>query len=214
MDDLGLYVVRRFDKARAVDVLFEAFRNDPFFRYMLGVESTDARLAKPIHTFLLSLGIRYGEAYAPGGTIEGVALWLPPLHASITAWMSLRSGVSDLVKLLPGNYVRAFQFARKMLAYARYSDKLHRQLVGLPHWYLLAIGVGDDYRGRGYASRLIRPMLGRFDRERLPCYLETHNENNIKLYRHFGFEAVDEGRLPGSEQRQWAMLRKPEGRIL
>ncbi|HEY9595577.1 MAG TPA: GNAT family N-acetyltransferase [Spirochaetia bacterium] len=211
MGNIDLYVIRKSDEARAVDVLFEAFRNDPFFKYMLGARSIDARLARPIHTFLLNLGTKYGEAYAPSGAIEGVSLWLPPSHASITAWMSLRSGVARLLSLLPGNYKRAIPFARKMLAYARYSDKLHRDRVGFPHWYLLVIGVGDEYRGKGYASRLMRPMLERLDRERLPCYLETHNENNLKLYEHFGFEVVDEGRLPGSEQRQWAMLRNPEG---
>jgi GNAT superfamily N-acetyltransferase len=209
VSDLGLHTIQQNDKPKAIDVLFEAFRNDLFFNYMLGVRSKDARIAIPIHAFILNLGTKYGEVHAPSSRIEGVALWLPPDNARITAWKALRSGVLRLVKVLPRNYKGAISFSKRMLAYARYSDELHERYVPFPHWYLLAIGIGDDNRGKGYASKLIKPMLERCDRDKLPCYLETHNEKNIEVYRHFGFDVIDVGKLPGVEQRQWAMLRKP-----
>ena len=55
-------------------------------------------------------------------------------------------------------------------------------------------------------------MLDRCDREGVPCYLETHNEQNLGLYEHFGFEVKEKGVLPGSNRSHWAMLRNPAAR--
>ena len=42
---------------------------------------------------------------------------------------------------------------------------------------------------------MLKPLLARLEREGLSAYLETHNERNIALYRHFGFEVVAESTL-------------------
>ncbi len=208
MSSLGLHVIQKSDQAGAIDVLVESFRSDPFFKYLLGDASDDARIAKPIQEFILTIGTRYGEVYAPSNRIEGVAVWLPPRSAHITGWRSLRCGVLRMRMSLPDNLRDTIW--KKMLLFARYSDELYERHIRFPHWYLLAIGVADNYRGKGYASRLMNPNLERFDRDRLPCYLETHNERNVPLYQHFGFDVVEVSNLPESEQKQWSMLRNPK----
>jgi hypothetical protein len=50
-------------------------------------------------------------------------------------------------------------------------------------------------------------MLERIDKEGLPCYLETQNPENIPLYEHFGFKVMEEGVIPGSPVKQFAVLR-------
>ena len=95
-----------------------------------------------------------------------------------------------------------------MWAYGRFVDTLHRKLVPYPHWYLQIIGVDPAYQGLGFSSRLLRPMLARIDRERMPCYLETEVVRNVTIYRRFGFEVVSEDKLPGTEVATFAMLRK------
>ena len=55
---------------------------------------------------------------------------------------------------------------------------------------------------------MLRPVLERIDRERMPCYLETNAENNVAIYRRFGFEVVSEDKMPGTELTIFAMLRK------
>ena len=50
-------------------------------------------------------------------------------------------------------------------------------------------------------------MFNQMDREQLPCYLETHEEASVSMYRHFGFEVVETGIVPRSAVRYWAMLR-------
>ena len=207
----GLYALRPVDVAKASAVLFEAFLDDPFFEYMLGTRRSDERLVRSFHAFTINLGIRYGEVYAPTETLEGVAVWLRPGRTEMTAWKSLVSGIPGIGVIRSLGWKGALTLARRMAAYASYSDGLHKTLVPDRHWYLLSIGIGVQYRGKGYASKLLRPMLERCDSDRLPCYLETHNESNVGLYGHYGFVAGAEGVLPGSARRHWAMVRNPRG---
>jgi len=209
MDSAGLHVIQKTDQKKARDVLFESFRSDPFFKYLLGDSSDDALVAGPIQEFILTIGTRYGEVYAPSQEIEGVAVWLPPHNAQITAWKSLRCGVLRMRGSFPDRLKGPVW--RKMLQFSGFSDEIYERHLRFPHWYLLAIGIADAYRGKGYATRLVNPLLDRIDRDRLPCYLETHNERNVPLYRHFGFDVIEVSYLPGSEQNQWSMLRQPGG---
>ena len=51
-------------------------------------------------------------------------------------------------------------------------------------------------------------MLGRIDNERLPCYLETQNQNNLPIYRHYGFKVIEDVIIPGTKLHHWLMLRE------
>ena len=210
MDGTGLYNLKPSDIARASAVLFEAFRDDPFFEYMLDARRHELGVAASVHAFTLKMGIRYGRAYAPSADVEGVAIWLPPGGTRITAWRSLRSGVLRLGGTLSKNRKELWSFARRMLRYSAYSDALHERNAPVAHWYLLSIGIGDRWRGKGYASVLLKPMLWQCDHTGTPCYLETHNPRNVGLYEHFGFVVKEESRLPGSDRMHWAMLRGPQ----
>ena len=44
----------------------------------------------------------------------------------------------------------------------------------------------------GLGTRLLEPTLERADREKLACYLETSDRDNIAFYERFGFEVVDD----------------------
>jgi hypothetical protein len=50
-------------------------------------------------------------------------------------------------------------------------------------------------------------MLDRIDQENLSCYLDTEVEKNVAIYQHYGFRALDDMIVPGTEVRSWGMLR-------
>jgi ribosomal protein S18 acetylase RimI-like enzyme len=208
---MDLYRISTSDIEKARSVLAESFRDDPFFTYMLGERRGDPAFVKRIHGFTLAYGVANGIVLAPSQEIEGAAIWLPPGRTSMTAWRSIRAGVGRMMGMPFGSLAGRTAFARKMIAYSGFSTGLHKRHAPFPHWYLLAIGVAEVHRGKGLASRLIRPMLERLDAEGMPCYLETHNPANVGLYEHFGFTVAEVGKLPGSEARHWAMLRLPRG---
>ena len=98
----------------------------------------------------------------------------------------------------------------RMIRMGHYPEKVHERHAPFTHWYLQAIGVDPSLKGKGYASKLLKGKLESFDRKGLACYLETQNEGNIAMYKHYGFEVVEEYVLPNTTFNNWAMLRKPK----
>jgi ribosomal protein S18 acetylase RimI-like enzyme len=78
----------------------------------------------------------------------------------------------------------------------------------VPHCYLAILGVDPEAQRRGLGSRLLRPVLARCDRERVPAYLESSKEANIAFYERHGFAVTDEVALPRGP-RLWLMWRRP-----
>jgi N-acetylglutamate synthase-like GNAT family acetyltransferase len=95
----------------------------------------------------------------------------------------------------------------KMRRLGEYLDAVHERLTPFNHWFLQTIGIAPQFQGKGYAGKLLRPMLSKIDEEGLPCYLETLDEQNASLYEHFGFKIVDKSNVPETSLTNWAMLR-------
>lgn len=190
------------ERAAGAAVLGRAFAEYDLLRYYFPDETQRRAVAGTFCFIGLSVCLKYGEAYATSEKLEGVAAWLPPGKAPSGGWQMIRS--------VPLSILFRFgrQGASRMWAYGRFVDNLHRKLVPYPHWYLQVIGVDPAYHGQGFSSRLVRPVLGRIDRERMPSFLETNTEKNAAIYRRFGFEVVSEDKLPGTEVTSFAMLRK------
>jgi ribosomal protein S18 acetylase RimI-like enzyme len=184
-------------------VLGRAFAEYELFRYYFPDERERCAAAGTTGFIALSICLKYGEVYMTSEKLEGVAAWLPPGKAPSGGWQTLRSVSLSVL------FRSARQGAGRMRAYGRYIDQLHRKLVPYPHWYLQIIGVDPSYQGQGFSSRLLRPVLERIDRERMPCYLETNAVKNVAIYQRFGFEVLSEDKLPGTEVTTFPMLRKP-----
>jgi ribosomal protein S18 acetylase RimI-like enzyme len=192
----------RKDRDAAAAVLGRAFAEYDLFRYYFPDKTERRAVADTFAFILLSVSLKYGEVYASSEKLEGVAAWLPPGKAFFGGWQIIRSVPLSII----------FRFARlgasRMRVYGSYVDKMHRKLVPYPHWYLQVIGVDPAYHGQGFSSRLVRPVLERIDRERMPCFLDTNTRKNVAIYRRFGFELVSEDKIPGTEVTSFAMLRK------
>lgn len=194
----------RKDRDAGAAVLVRAFAEYELFKYYFHDETERRAVIETFVFLVLSVCLKYGEVYASSGKPEGVSAWLPPGKAPFGSWQILSSvPLSTLLKL-------GRQGASRMRAHGRYVDNLHRRLVPYSHWYLQIIGVDPAYHGQGFASRLVRPVLERIDRERMPCFVETNREKNVAIYRRFGFEVISEDKIPGTELTSFAMLRKAQ----
>jgi ribosomal protein S18 acetylase RimI-like enzyme len=78
------------------------------------------------------------------------------------------------------------------------------------HYRLKVIAVDRALRGSGAFRRLMTPILEYTDQNRIPVVLETHNPVNIGLYEHFGFTLVKTITHPGTEVKQYCMIRHPD----
>ncbi|WP_298669676.1 N-acetyltransferase [uncultured Methanofollis sp.] len=184
----------------AAEMLARAFGQDPKMDYFAPDEEKRLEIARHHFEFLLRYGLIYGEVYTTSPHLEGVAVWLPAKKVEITLWRALRAG---LFRFRKGVGKDALE---RILSFSEYVDSLHRRHMPGPHHYLFFIGVDPTHQGKGYASRLIRPMLDRLQREGLPSYLVTQNEQNVALYEHYGFRVIEKSLVPGTEVGNWAMV--------
>jgi ribosomal protein S18 acetylase RimI-like enzyme len=188
----------------AAETLVKAFHTYPLLQNPFPDEAQRHRVGNYFHLYSLHYGIRYGEAYAASPNLEGVAIWIPSTALPMTLWRMIRAVPLSVL----------FGLGRSGAARIRhvgdFIDAAHKRLAPFEHWYLQVIGVDPQCQGQGHAGRLLGPMLARIDEERLPCYLETLVEKNVRLYEHFGFEVVEEAPIPKSSLTNWAMLRKAQ----
>lgn len=178
-----------------------------FFDYNLMVYAQAAEWRRLTASTVLYGGLIWdcltrGEVY---GTSDGagIAGWLGPDTPLSTFFQQVQAGLLRLPFVFgPGGFM-------KLLAYDAVARRLHHQYASEPHWFLLAIGVEPSQQGRGLGSQLLAPMLARADAERMPCWLDTHEEKNVRLYQRHGFEISERAEVPGHPLPVYGMLRRP-----
>ena len=198
----GLNTLVRLDSTHiddAAGTLAQAFWDYPLNRFFYPDTAERERVALFRFKSAVRQSVFYGEAYAASDFMEGVALWLPSRYLELNFLQRLRCGdVGRRIKLSKATKEREKIFHN-------YAYPLHRQLVPEDHMFLWIIGVRPEFQKSGFSSRLIKPMISRLSDEKLPCFLETHDEKNVSLYRHLGFNIVDESMIPGTSLKHWAM---------
>ena len=197
-----LYRLNRPDIGPAAGMLVRAFRNYQLLQQAFPDEQQQEKVAPYFFRYSLHYGIRYGETYATSSNLEGIAIWLPSEYFPVTFWKLLRA--------VPLSVILGFgRHGGGRLRYVGdYIDAVHRRLAPFKHWFLLALGVDPQFQSKGYAGRLLRPMLARLHEEGLPCYLETFDEKNVRIYERFGFKVIEEAPIPKTDLTNRAMLRE------
>ena len=178
------------------DITADAFREDPFNRWLFGSFEGMAGVFRALarHVYLPR-----GFVYRLGD--EGAAMWMlpdgdiaPPLAAQPALIWSV------LARSSRGAYARAEQAVAAM-------EKAHPRF---PHAYLFTIAVRPASRGKGRGRELIAPVLQACDRLGIPAYLENSNPANCGFYGACGFERVAMIQPAGAPPLE-AMLRQPKG---
>ena len=197
------YGCQRQQIGQAGAMLTRAFFDDPKLTHLIPDIAAKKELSRYLFEFELQYGMNYGDVYTTSPAVEGVAVWLPSTKSEVTFWRAFRSGGMVLQKHL------GKQIMDRLMSFSTAVDILHKKHAPYPHYYLFFIGVDPAYQKKRVASRLITPMLGWLDMQKLPCYLNTQNENNIGLYEHYGFQVIEQLVLPDSGIVHTAMQRNP-----
>ncbi len=78
---------------------------------------------------------------------------------------------------------------------------------GRMHCHFGPLAVAPELQGRGVGGRLLESFCGYIDRAGDASYLETDKPENVRLYRRFGFEVIQEAEVFGVDN--WFMWRRP-----
>lgn len=178
-----------------------AYMNDPLFSYFIPDPLERQKKVQYLFNFQIRYSLSFGEVNTTSSNIEGIAVWLPHDKAEISPWQAIRYGFIFLSLRL------GVRIMKKILSYNDFCEEYHKHYANMPHWYLYNVAVDPEHQGKGYASKLLKPFFARMDKLNIPCYLETQIENNISLYKHFGFKVVETATLPNTEFLTTFMLR-------
>lgn len=183
------------------ELLGRSFCDNPGMRAALG-DDRPRRLGRAIRLMrgLVATAARCGrvEVVREAGRPVGVSLSYGPgdrprgLAQAPTVLGALSTGPACVRRLL------------------RLEDFLRTHHLRAPHHFLAILGVEPAAQGRGYSSRLLRALGERADADGLPCYLETDQEKNVRIYERHGFRVTSEHVLTElGGVRFWLMQRPP-----
>jgi len=196
--------ISRKQKVKAADTLALAFmENDPLACWFYPNSNTRYRELLDYFLFRVSYGLKFGEVYTTSDKFEGVAIWLPGKYSEITSWRGMITGGMKL-------FSSSREMMRTFYIVSHYTTEFRNNLIQPPYIQLSPIGVKPEHQGKGFGSKLLKPMLRKFDEEKSTCFLETQTKSNIPIYEKLGFKIVNEGIIPEANLAHWGMIREPK----
>ena len=200
-DGSDLRTIQPGDLPELSVALARAFEGNPGMGWTFRSDARRrGRLERGFELYLQRIWMPRGDPFTTE-QLAGAACWLPP-----GGW---HLPMAQQLRLLPGIASRAREDTPRLLRFFQIADAKHPRE---PHWYLALLGVDPDHQGRGFGSHLMRPVLTRCDREKLPAYLETDTERNVAFYERHGFAVTEKFDLPGGGPPIWLMWREPSSR--
>ncbi len=187
----------------AGEVLGRYLRDDPVSVYDIPDKEKRHAVMKHIFQMTSCLGVKYGETHATSPNLEGIAVWLPYINKEFKMIINIGCLLKSKV------YKMGNQASKRIKPIEEHNTNVHREVAPGDHWYLQTLDVEPAHQGKGYGSLLMEYMLEKIDNSNpLPIFLETSTEINVKFYKRFGFEVMEEGIIPETDVEQWYLLRR------
>jgi ribosomal protein S18 acetylase RimI-like enzyme len=185
------------DRPELAAMLARAFDDDPVWSWLFPWDDRRPQILEAFFEVAIRMYLRHDEVELFGDGL-GAALWAPPGKWRVGPLDMMRS----MPRLLPVMRSRAVRGIQVMT----HVEKHHPHE---PHEYLAVLGTEPEHQGQGIGSALLRSVLERCDRERLPAYLESSSEGSKRLYQRHGFAVTRELPLPPDGPPVWLMWRDP-----
>lgn len=196
-------LIKPADVQESVCILSQAFLRDPLMEYIFPDESQRLKRLAAFFGANLDFGMAVGEVYGTSPLL-GCAIWIFPgdrNRARVTRAMvpmeRIRLNFSD-------------QEFKRYANFELYMKEVHVELHFPSYCLLLFLGVDEEHRCKGIGGRLMQPILKYADEKKLPCVLDTMNEENLAFYREQGFSVSSEYYVCGDGPRTWTMVRYPD----
>lgn len=184
MIDISNFPLKENQIEEATLIYTEAFLSDPFTEYILPNPNDRYYFLSTYFRAILTYNVRYGEIYGVGKPIQGIAAWTSPKTSrkNVNIIDYLNCGFGKII------FSRFLFTWLKILHTQRYTKDFLKKYQKQPCIILDLIAVNPKVHGKGFASKLINPVLYFAQKQKIQVYLETSNSDNIRIYEHFGFQ--------------------------
>lgn len=199
--EVVMILVTYRDAEKIAAMFSRAFLSDPLFVHLFPDDNTRRKSSYYTFRFIVRYAIAKGYVYATSEELEGAASWLLSEMIDLSLWDQLKYGGLAMLSNQSSNSIK------RQMSVSAYMTRIHHQIVSEKHLYLSTIGVESIHQGKGFGSELVTSMLQGKQGSGLKCYLDTHCEKNMLLYKKLGFRVVHKAPIPDSEVYHWAMLR-------
>lgn len=199
----NLYRLRERDIPKADRVLTDAFRPDPLWSRVLAGSKTVQQ--RGLFEVPIRYCLRYGEVYATSENLEGIITWVPGDLADMPMWRLIRSGA-----IWSGLKMALQLYSKLGPVFKPIEADRKENMKKSPFIYLPVLGVASEFQGQGFGGKLLSALVAESEQARLPIYLETESEGNVRWYERFGFESVKQINLPVINLPMWEMARTPK----
>lgn len=190
-------------KKKAADVLSAAFFDYPEFCFYFPDRDQRKHCLPWYLGRVLDTALRYGEVYTTPD-VSGVAFVLPPGHTRISQWEYILCG------FWPAPFVLGMRDFIRSQKGEDFIGNIHEKIMcGRSHYYLWGLAVDPAQKRKGIGTALLEPVLAKADAEKMPVYLETHDEKNVAYYQRLGFHLAEVSRIPEFDLSVWSMVREP-----
>jgi GNAT superfamily N-acetyltransferase len=177
--------LQRIDRSEieeAKKIFALAMFDDVLHKYFFPDEKS--RIEKLQYFYEFKLKTMLLNTYKTSEKHEGFCIWEKPNeHRSAITFNDVIEGFSLAFNLGIFSLVR-------MIRYQFWSTKQKRRLVSDPYWYLDTVVVSPYYQGKGFASKMIKPILSTANAKGEKVYLETQNIKNVSIYEKYGFKLI------------------------
>ncbi len=195
----NLYKITEADYERTNFALARAFEKDPIWSRIL--ETSPDRYPY-VFSVPLKYVLYYGVGYAPSDEIQGAALWVGTPYTDMTVLRLIRSQ-----SLLLGMKIGLKTGLKINHAFHKMEKDRRTFMKGRNYVYLITLGIHPDYQRQGHGFNLVKSMLDALS-NKVPVYLETATEGNVKFYEKLGFEVLKKITISLDELPMWELLFK------
>lgn len=205
-----LYHLSRADAPKVVRILLESFRDDPLYCKLIPEGALRDRTLPEVFACDADELLENDDAFADGPDVNGLIITDDDSEAynalkfySVETFYAWKTNVSLIKDDISLKTLWHFLKARKYL-----NAAWTRELPAKKYIHIIYYAVRPPARGTGVAHRMIQPILSYADRKGLLVALETHNEKNVPMYQHYGFDLHTVMETP-FDLLQYCMVRRP-----
>jgi len=190
----------RFEIVNVLPILFNAFRQNPWFRCIANPERKTTQFEKVLMFSLRYAHRRKGVLLSDDG--KAVALCFKKSPGD-------KEHLSDKIERF-WLAISAFKVWR-LPAILRHQAYLNRQRpeheAYLHFWFL---GAAEGAASSGSTNALIKQIFAHADEQQLTIYAETTLERNCRIYERFGMECYHRYESDVFPVRVWMLKRTPK----